>query len=160
MTRYHPRVNFLDVQGRSLKLGNHWAMPIPLRQAIETTFLTITELICSLLNCSMSSNITYCSAFPENAVFGAITNSFFFRWTSSCIANPEYEPKDMRKEVLHALAPSDWSEIPFLIVLIIPVWGDTPWNYASIRGYRNMTTLIRIPVGHIRALRAGTSTIR
>ncbi len=54
----------------------------------------------------MSDGITYCSAFPEDMVFGAILSSFQFQWTRSCIANPEYEPEDMLKAVLHALASS------------------------------------------------------
>jgi hypothetical protein len=54
----------------------------------------------------MSDGIAYCSSFSEDAVFGAIINSFQFRWTSSCIASPEYEHEDMLKAVLHALASS------------------------------------------------------
>jgi len=80
----------------------------------------------------MSEGVTYCSAFPENAVFGEIINSFQFRWISSCIANPEYEPGDMLKAVLHALASSERNETSFLLVLIILIWDDTPWNSASI----------------------------
>jgi hypothetical protein len=55
----------------------------------------------------------------------------------------------MFKAVLHALASSS-SETPFLVVLIFPVWDDTPWNSASIHGHSNMSTLIRIPAGHMR----------
>jgi hypothetical protein len=46
---------------------------------------------------------------PEDAVFGAIINVFSFGWTSSCIANPECEPEDLLKAVLHALASSECS---------------------------------------------------
>ena len=106
MSRYHPKSKNLDPQGRSLKLSNHWIIPPRLRQATEPTFLRTTKLFFSLLNCSMSDGITYCSAYPEDAVFGAIINSFQFRWTSSCIANPEYEPENMLKAVLHALESS------------------------------------------------------
>jgi len=84
-----------------------------------------TELFGSLLTCSISEGITYCSAFPEDAVFGAIINSFQFRWTISCIANPEYEPRDMLKIVMHALASSESNETPFLVVLILPIWDGT-----------------------------------
>jgi hypothetical protein len=159
MTRYHPRAKSLNPQGRTLQLTNHWAIPTSLRQAIDTTFLTTTELFGSPLNCSMSGNIANCSTFLEEAVFGAILNSFLFRWTSSCIANPDYEPKNMPKAVLHALASSECNETPFLIVLILPIWDDTPWNSTSVRGHMTMTTLVHIPAGHIHALRAVTSTI-
>jgi hypothetical protein len=80
----------------------------------------------------MSEGITYCSAFPEDAVFGAVINSFQFRWTCLCIANPEYEPEDTQKTILHALASSDGSDTPLLVVLVFPVWDDTPWNSAAI----------------------------
>jgi hypothetical protein len=43
----------------------------------------------------MSDGISYCSAFPEDEIFGVITDSFLYRWTGACIANPEYEPGDM-----------------------------------------------------------------
>ncbi len=147
---YHPKAKSPIPQGRSLKLANHWAIPPRLRHALESTFLTTTELFGSPLNCSIFDGIIYCSAFMEDAVFEAIINSFQFRWTSSCIANPEYEPEDMLKAVLHALASSERSETLILVVLILPVWDNTPWNSASIRGHRNISTFIRIPSGHVR----------
>jgi len=98
----------------------------------------------------MSDGIAYCSAFPEDAVFGAIINSFQFRWTSSCIANPEYEPEDMLKAVMHALASSESSEIQILVVLILLVWDETRWNSLSVRCHRKISNLIRIPTGHMR----------
>ena len=52
----------------------------------------------------MTIGMTYCSAFQEDDTFGAIIDSFLYRWTNSCIANSEYEPEDMLKTVLHALA--------------------------------------------------------
>jgi len=116
---------------------------------MERTFLSDTELFGALLNCSMSGGISYCSAFPEDDIFGAINISFLYRWAGSCIANPEYEPEDMLKAVLHALTFSESSDTPFL-VLILPVWEDTPWNSAAIRGHHNISTIIRIPAGHMR----------
>ncbi len=77
-----------------------------LKHALERIFLTNTELFNSPLNCSMTSGITHCSAFPEDDIFGAITDSFLFRWTSSCITNPVYELEEYELEVLHALASS------------------------------------------------------
>ena len=116
---------------------------------MERTFLSDTELFGSPLNCSISGGISYCSDFPEGQVFGAITDSFIYRWTGSCIAKPEYEPEDMLKAVLHAVASSEASNSSFLVVLILPIWEDTPWNSAAIRGHHNMSTLIWIPAGHI-----------
>jgi len=60
----------------------------------------------------------------------------------------------MLKAVLHALSSSESQDTPFLVVLILPVWEDTPWNSAAIRGHHNMSTLIRIPVGHMRFVHA------
>jgi len=121
MSRYHPKAKTLEPQGRTLKLANHWAIPHRLCQAIETTFLKTTKLFGKTLNCSMSDGIAYCSAFPEDAVFGASINSFQFRRTSFCIANPECEFDDMLKADLHALASSESSETLFLVVLILLV---------------------------------------
>jgi hypothetical protein len=36
------------------------------------------------------------------------------------------------------------------VVSILPFWEDTPWSTAAIRGHHNMSTLIRIPEGHMR----------
>ena len=90
LSRYHPREKSLNSQERRLKLAIHWAIPPPLRQALEQTLLTKTEFSGSYFNCSTIEGITYCLAFPEDALFGAVNNSFF-RCTSSCIANLEYE---------------------------------------------------------------------
>ena len=150
LTRYHPRAKSLNPQGRQLQLANHWPIPPALRITQENTFLTFTELFGSPLNCSMAHGMTYCSAFQEDVKFGAIIYSFLYRWTNSCIANPEYEPEDMLKTVLHALASSEHTDTPFLVVMILPTWDDTPWNSRAIRGHVNMTTLINIPAGHMR----------
>ena len=124
MSRYHPKAISLKSQGRSIKLANHWAIPSRLRHSIESTFLKVTELFGSPLKWPISHGITYCSAFPEDKVFGAIINSFQFRWTGSCIANPEYEPKNMLKVVLHALASFKNSKTPFIVVLALSAWDD------------------------------------
>ena len=92
----------------------------------QLTFVTTSELFDSPLNCLMTDGITYYSAFPEDTVFGAIINSYQFQCTGSCIANPEYEPEDMLKAILHAMASSESTETPFLFVLILPIWGETP----------------------------------
>jgi hypothetical protein len=102
----------------------------------------------------MSSGITYCLAFPEDEIFGAVINSFLFRWTTSYIVNPEYEPEDILIAVMHAFLHSECAKTLFLIVLILPVWGDTPWNSAAIKAHGNMSTLIQIPVGHMRLVLA------
>jgi hypothetical protein len=98
----------------------------------------------------MTGGISYCSAFPEDETFGVITDSCRYRWTSSCVANPEYEPEDMLKTVIHALASSESPDTHFLAALILPNWKDTSWNSAAICGHHNMSTLIRIPVWHMR----------
>jgi len=92
-----------------------------LRLILERTSLSDRELFGSPLNCSMYVGISYCSAFPEDKMFGAITDSFRYRWTGSCIATTKYEPEDMLKAVLHALSSSEVRDTPFLVVLILPV---------------------------------------
>jgi len=120
-----------------------------LQKALERTFLSDKELFGSPLNCSMSGGISYCYAFPEDEIFGGTTDSFRYRWTGSCIANPEYQPEYGLKAVLHALSSSEAQDTPFLVVLILPVWEDTQWNSAAIRDHHNMSTLIRISAGHM-----------
>ncbi len=61
---YHPRAKSLNPQGRKLKLANHWATMPTLHQALERKFLADKDIFGSPLNCSMSSGIIYCSAFP------------------------------------------------------------------------------------------------
>jgi hypothetical protein len=88
-SRCHPRAKSLNPQGRKLKLSKHWAIPTLPRSALEQTFLTTTELFGSPLTCPMTEGITYCSTFLEDVKFGAILDSFLYRWTASCIANAE-----------------------------------------------------------------------
>jgi len=98
----------------------------------------------------MSGGITYCTGFPEDENFGSVINSFLFRRTGSCITNPEYEPGGMLNAVLHALASFECTKNPFLAVVILPVWDDTPCNSSAVRGQGYMSTLIHIPAGHMR----------
>ena len=158
MLRYHPRAGTVDPQGRKYKPANQWATPPELQRAIELTFLSKTEIFASPLNCSMEPGVTYCTAYPEDSAFGAVFDAFRYRLTGSCIANPEYEPGDMRKAILHALASSTDTPTPLLVVMVLPVWEDTPWSSAAIRSHPNMETLIQIPAGHMRFVPAHKQT--
>ncbi len=82
---------------------------------------------------------------PIRRDFGAFTDSFLYRWTGSCIANPEYELENMLKAIPHALASSESPNTPFLVVSIYRVCENSPRNSAAIRCQHNMSTLIRIP---------------
>ena len=48
----------------------------------------------------MELGIAYCTAYKEDSAFGTIHDAFSYRLTGSCIANPEYDPGDMRKAIL------------------------------------------------------------
>jgi hypothetical protein len=99
----------------------------------------------------MEPDTTYCTAYPDDSAFGALHDAFSYRWTGSCIASPKYEPEDMRKVVLHALVgSSEHTTTPILVVMVLPVWEDTPWNSAGIRNHRNVETLVQIPTRHMR----------
>ena len=98
----------------------------------------------------MEPRITYCTACPEDSAFGALHDAFNYRLTGSCVANPEYDPCDMRKAILHALASSKDTTTPLLVVLVLLVWEDTPWCFAAIRSHSNLKTLIQIPTRHVR----------
>jgi len=99
----------------------------------------------------MEPGITYCTAYPKDSSFGALHDTFTYRLTCSCTANPEYDPGDMRKAILHALASSTDTTTPFLVAMGLPAWeGITPWYSAAIRSHRNLETLIQILAGHMR----------
>jgi hypothetical protein len=56
----------------------------------------------------------------------------------------------MRTAVLHALASSTNTTTPFLAMMVLLVWEDTPCQSTAIRASASMETLIRIPTGHMR----------
>ena len=140
LERYHPRASTLNPQGRALNLRNHWAIPSPLMSAIRTSLGTTTELYASPINCDILQPSTYFSAFKEDQDFGAIHDCHSYRWTGSCVANPEYIAADMRKAVRHALASASYDS-PFLCLLILPRWDDTPWRSADIISHENIEIL-------------------
>jgi hypothetical protein len=90
----------------------------------------------------MEPDTTYCTAYLEDSAFGVLHDAFSYRLTGSWITNPEYEPEDMRKAVLHALGSSEHTTTPFLVVMVLPVWEDTPWSSAGICNHRNIETLV------------------
>ncbi len=120
MLRYHPRAGTINPQGRKYKPANQWARPPALQRALQRTFLSNTGFFASTLNCSMEPDTTYCTAYPDDSAVGALPDAFNYRWTGSCIANPEYEPEDMRKAVLRALGSSEHTTL-FLVVMVLPV---------------------------------------
>jgi hypothetical protein len=128
MQRYHPRTKLLNPQDIVSKIPNQWAITHNLASACHACFNTTFEICASPLNSFMNSNVEYCTVFPKDANVGAHFDSFSYKLTGSCIANPEYEPEDMRKAVLHALAFSTISLSPLLVVFILPAWEDSPWR--------------------------------
>jgi len=126
MLRYHPRAETINPHGRKYKPSHQWATLPKVQRAIELTFQTRPELFASSLNCSMEPCIIYCTAYPEDYIFGALYDAFIYRLRGSCTTNPEQNPGDMRKAILHALASSTNPTTPFLVVMVLPVWEDTP----------------------------------
>jgi hypothetical protein len=98
----------------------------------------------------MEPGITYCTAYQEDSSFGALHDAFSYRLTGSCTANPKYDPGDMRKAILRALASSTDTKTPVLVVMVLPIWEDAPLYSAAIRSHHNLETLIQIPAGHLR----------
>ena len=150
MLRYHPRAKSVNPQGNSLDLSNHWSVQLPLTRAIFETFQTDCELFSSPLNCSMESGVACCSPFAEDGRFGAVTDAFGYRWTGSCVANPEYTAEDMRKTVEHAIGSSLATDLPFVCALTLPVWDDAPWRSAGLLAHENVHHLLRVPAGRFR----------
>ena len=64
----------------------------------------------------------------------------------------------MLNVVLHALSASDHTDSPFVAIMVLLVWDDSPWTSNAIRGHPNMFTLIRIPNGHMRFVPANKQT--
>jgi hypothetical protein len=112
MLRYHPRAGTINPQGRKYKPANQWSTPPTPQRAIQLTFQAKAEIFASPLNCSMEPGIAYCTTYPEDSSFGALHDAFNYRLTGSCTANPEYDPVDMRKAILHALASTTYTTIP------------------------------------------------
>ena len=113
MIRYHPRAETINSQERRYKPANQRATLPTLQRAIQLTFQTKEEIFASHLNCSMEPGITYCIAYPEDFSFGALHDALSYRLTGSCTANPKYDPGDMRKAILHALASSTYTTTTF-----------------------------------------------
>ena len=86
-------------------------------QVFKALFSTTTQLFSSPLNCTLEPGTTYFSAFPEDAIFGAIHNSMKYRWSGACQANPEYEPADMLAAMQRAIQSAHASQGPFWLLL-------------------------------------------
>ena len=56
----------------------------------------------------------------------------------------------MLRAVLYALSSSEHTNAPFLAVMVLPIWDDSPWISNAVRDHTNMSTPIRIPSGHMR----------
>ncbi len=152
MQRYHPRTKRLNPQGSVSKITNQMAITNSLTSAIHACFNTTFELFASPLNSSMYPNVEYCTAFPEDANFGAHYDSFSYRLAGSCIANPEYEQEDMRKAVLHAISSSTASPCPLLVIFILPAWEDSPWRTQSILSHPNTSILIHLQANQLKLI--------
>jgi hypothetical protein len=144
MQRYHPQATGRTSQGTTLTLTNQQTLPPCLTDVIHATFDTTCELFAIPLNNSMNPNVSYCTTSHEDAVFGAQYDAYRYRWTCSCLAFPDFEPEDLRKAVLSALACSTTTNSPFLVVLILPAWEDSPWITHSILSHLSLTTLAHL----------------
>ena len=56
----------------------------------------------------------------------------------------------MRKTILHALACATAVANPFLVVLILPAWEDSPWRTHAILQHPNLTTLAHLPANQLK----------
>ncbi len=62
----------------------------------------------------------------------------------------------MRKAVRHALESSTY-ESPFLCLLILPKWDDTPWRSADILAHENIEILTTLAPSQMRFAPSDTS---
>ncbi len=98
----------------------------------------------------MNPSVEYCTAFPEDAKFGARFDSSRYRLVGSCIANPEYELEYMCKAVLHALASSTISPSPLLVIFILPACEDSQLRTQSILSHPNTIILAHIQANELK----------
>jgi hypothetical protein len=54
----------------------------------------------------MNPYVDYNTTFKDDVIFGALFDAFSYRWACSCLANPEYEPSDVRKTILFPINTS------------------------------------------------------
>ena len=62
----------------------------------------------------------------------------------------------MRKTVQHALESSTYDS-PFLCLLVLPKWDDTPWRSADILAHANIEIFITLAPSQMRFAPADTS---
>ena len=148
--RYHPKSKRLNPQGNLLDLKNHWALPASVMELLRQHCGITTELFASPLNCSLAPGLTYFSAFPEDAIFGATFDCMLYQWVGSNQANPEYEPADMLAAFRRAIDSACASPLPFSCVLILPDWVFSPYRHPELLTHPSVRLLTSVPAKHFR----------
>ena len=145
LLRYHPKSKLLNPQGNALKLQNHWSLPSSVMQVLRECCGVTTELFASPLNCSLAPGGVYCSAYPEDCIFGATHNSMLYHWAGSNQANPEYEPADMLEAFRRAIDSACASTLPFSCILVLPDWSESPYRHPDILSHPSVRLLTSVP---------------
>ena len=148
--RYHPRSRASGPQGSDLNAPLHNSLQLPLTQAIASSLGSTSELYSCPLTCSMLDGMAYCSPFLEDERFGAVYNALQYRWTGSCLANPEPSAEGSRLAVEHAIRSSVSTNAPFLCLLTLQVRDDAPWSSAGLLAHPHVRRLLRVQPGKFR----------
>ena len=156
LRRHDDRSKHHNPQGRPHKQKNQWAIPRTLMETLQRLCCTSTELFASPLNCSVAPNRTYFSAYPEDAVFGAIHNCMKYRWAGACQANPEYEDADMLHAMQRAIHSASATTSPFSCIMILPRWATTPYRHPSILQNEHVQLLTTVDKDRFKFVPAGT----
>ena len=117
--RYHLGENLEEV------LRNHWANPAGIYSILAKHLHVRKEIFASPFNCTGALQ-SYCSRFEEDKIFGAIGSAWDTKWSYG-IANPEFEPEDLKEAVERA--HRDSVEGP--VILTLPNWKGKKWTYAD-----------------------------
>ncbi len=118
---------------------------------LRTVLRTARELLAKFANCSRAKKKPWFSKKvgirrSRTGSSRSVREQFANFYESPNTANLEYEPNDMRKGVLHlARTLSTNTHTPFVAVMVLPVWEDTPRSSACIWSLNNMKTLIHVP---------------
>ena len=110
--------------GQTIKLTNHWATPREVYATIVEFAKVTKERFASPLNFSPYVH-QYWSIHKRDQVFGAHWDTYRYKWTGSSVHNPEYEDRDLTKNVATAIAAARHTTAPVFGIHILPAWTDT-----------------------------------
>jgi hypothetical protein len=101
----------------------------------------------------MNLDVGYCTTFQDDAIFGALYGAFNYSSACSCVAKPEFERGDMRKEKLARPCLRDIILKHISTCLDIFSMGRlATWRTHSILHHPNLSTLAHFPANQFKSI--------